>query len=121
MVHPLKVGVGSTVWVFDEGRRIYTNGLATPVWREHWRPVKIAVETSRSWVLETPVWFGKDVTRIPKHGPSPWWVMFTQEQVDDAVWVHNHRHKIGEAIRYVDDPAILKQVARLVGYSEEVT
>jgi len=46
--------VGDTVWVFDINRRVYDgNGLgAKIIYREHFRPVHIIGETSRSWILD---------------------------------------------------------------------
>ncbi len=116
----MAVEVGSTVWVYDGNHRVYKEGRGGPVWREHWVPRKIAAATTRSWVMDRALWVvGKDVWKIPKHGPSPWWVMFSQAQVDDAVWVHEHANRISEAVQAEKTPSVLRQIAQLVGYREE--
>lgn len=105
------IGIGSTVWRFDENRRVYPkdSGIgASPIWREHWRPVKIVGETSGSWVAQND---GK----INKKAPGQKWA-FSQAEIDEREWVEVHRHQIREHILQVTDPAVLRQIAALVGY-----
>src|SRR5690348_13336803 len=76
------LAVGSTIWVFDCNRRVYAkDGRGGPIYREHWRPVKIASETSRSWITD---WGQKVPKKGEHHG-----VCFTEKEVDDKSWVED--------------------------------
>lgn len=98
------LGIGSTIWIFDRTRRVYPE----PLYREHWRPVTIEGETSRSWVTS---WYGK---KVPKRGPRQG-IAFTEAEVEADVWVHDHRYKI---VRMVEQCEVetLKAIAQAVGY-----
>ena len=107
------LGIGSTIWIFDSNRRVYPEprsayGGGGPIYREHWRPVTIEGETSRSWVTS---WYGK---KVPKRGPRQG-IAFTEAEVEADVWVHDHRYKI---VRMVEQCEVetLKAIAQAVGY-----
>lgn len=106
------LGIGSTIWLFDNNRRIYPEPRGEhnggPIYREHWRPVTIEGETARSWVTS---WYGK---KVPKRGPRQG-VAFTDAEVDADVWAHDHRYKI---VRMVElcEVETLKAIAQAVGY-----
>jgi hypothetical protein len=106
------LGIGSTIWRFDGNYRVYAKnerGLSTggPIYREHWRPVQIVGETSRSWVTS---YNGK----APKKGLHHGWA-FTPEEVEDDIWFKDHRHKIRDRIDRLDVKT-LRAVAALIGY-----
>lgn len=104
------LGVGSTIWMFDSNRRVYDkNKGGNPIYREHWRPAKITGETSRSWITDR--WGQK----VLKRGPHPG-AAFTQEEVDDDVFINDNRYTISDAVRRCRDAATLRAVALLVGY-----
>ena len=111
------LGIGSTIWMFDNNRRVYPEPRSThnggPIYREHWRPVTIDGETSRSWVTS---WYGK---KVQKRGPRQG-VAFTEDEVEADVWAHDHRYKIVRMIEQCD-VATLKAVALAVGYMPNVT
>lgn len=71
---------------------------------------KIVGETSRSWILS----WGR---KIPKKGRED--VCFSEEEVDDKVWVNDHRYKIMRKVESLRDPAKLKAIAELIGYNAE--
>ena len=105
------------VWVFDINRRIYRKpepgqiySTGGPIYREHWEERKVVGETSRSWVLSC----GR---KIPKKRRED--VCFSEEEVDDKVWVNDHRYKIMRKVESVRDPSTLKAIAELVGYRAE--
>ena len=106
------LGIGSTIWMFDNNRRIYPKPRSAsgggPIYREHWRPVTIEGETSRSWVTS---WYGN---KVPKRGPRHG-VAFTEAEVNADVWAHDHRYKI---VRMVElcEVETLKAIAQAVGY-----
>jgi len=106
--------IGQTIWIFDINRRVYREPRSmsgSPIYREHWRPVRIDAETSRSWVTQ----YGE---KIPKKGEHRG-VAFTEQEVDDDVWCNSHRSKIADAIYRLEDVATLRAIADLVGFKPE--
>lgn len=106
--------IGKTVWFFDENYRTYVtdaNGRSRggPIYREHWRPVVITGETSRSWVTD---YYGK----IPKKGPRVGWAL-TQKEVDDDCWVHSYRGHVANALHTCRNADVIREVARVLGYT----
>ena len=100
--------VGGTIWQFDLNRRIYKpkqpgekHSYGGPIYAEHWRPVEIKSETSRSWVTI----HGK----APKTGPHGGWA-FTQNELDDDVWIHDNRHRLSSAVMLCRDIDKLRAV-----------
>lgn len=111
-----RIAIGSAIWIFDQNRRIYPKAgkgrlwaSGGPIYREHWTPAKITGETSRSWITDR---YGR---KIPKKGEHPG-VAFTQKEVDDAVWMHDHRYRVSELAARCQDVEIVRQIAKLVGY-----
>lgn len=111
------LAIGSTVWRFDINHRVYRGptrsvSVGGPIYREHFRPVEIVGETSRSWL----VGYGK--TKIPKanDGRECNGFFLTQEAVNDAVFREDHAYRISEAVGQCADVIVLKQIAALVGY-----
>lgn len=110
------IGVGSTIWCYDENRRRYA---AAPsgriwgalIWREHWAPRKIVGETSRSWVLQ-----GFPKTKVPKRGADPRLFAFSERELDERVWIHDNRSGIGFAVSQCYDYATMRKIAELLGY-----
>ena len=72
------LGIGSTIWRFDENHRIYKDKHSGPDYRCFWRECVITGETSRSWIVGN---WGK----CPKRGDHTRWALTAQE-VDDDVW-----------------------------------
>ncbi len=116
--------VGDTIWVFDETRRIYPRPepgrrlpSSGPIWREHWVPVQIVSETSRSWVLQG------GGTKVPKNGSAnPHLFCYSHKDLDELCWVREHAWKIAKRVdqlRTAADYSLLRRVAFLIGYSEE--
>lgn len=106
--------IGSTIWIFDINRRVYPprekgRVSGAPIWREHWRPVKITGETSRSWLTE----YGE---KVPKKGANPHFVAFTREEIDRAAWVQDNRYRIVREIEGISDHDTLRKIAEVIGY-----
>jgi hypothetical protein len=118
--------VGDTVWVFDVNRRIYpAKGGATsaPIWREHWQEVRLVSETRKSFTLSHGVWIGgKSVTKLKKSDDPTLRhkVCLSLEELEGQMFVHDHCYKVAEMVRKIEDPAILRQIIRLVGYDPAV-
>lgn len=117
------IRVGSTLYNFDINKREYKRdargrSYGGPIWREHWRPVEVVGETSRSWL----VGYVHSPTKVPKKDfengacPSGW--ARSMEQIERLEWVDVHRHRIAEKVRSVSDDEVLHAVARLIGYDE---
>lgn len=110
------LGVGSTIWIFDRTRRVYPKpadgrilASSGPIYREHWTTAKIIGENRRSWITDR--WNQK----VPKKGPHQG-VCFTLEEVEDDVWMSDHRYKVYEAVNRCRDVKTLRAIARIVGY-----
>jgi hypothetical protein len=104
------------VWVFDENRRVYPakapGGLSgAPIYREHWVKHLIIGETTRSWLIGSE-WAP---AKVSKRGADPRRFLFSEKDVDDNVWAHDHRYKIERLILTLS-PEKLRQVAELIGY-----
>ena len=100
--------VGDTIWIFDIQRRVYArdaDGRATggPIWREHWRPVVIVGETSRSWVTD----YGN---KIAKSGTDPRNVAFSEAEIDRAAWVRDNARRISGRVMACGDFEKLKAI-----------
>jgi hypothetical protein len=116
--------IGDPIWMFDINHRVYRRdkdgrAYGGPIWREHWRKYLIIGENRVSWLV------GYDhssrvIEKCPKknHNPQKW--AFSEQEIDNAAWVHEHRYPIAEAVRGCSDHAVLKQVAALVGWQPEV-
>lgn len=81
--HTSEIGVGSTVYVFDENHRIYQPGISSPIFREYFREQKVVGETSRSWLVG---YGGRDVKRIDKKTREG---IFDARGVDEACELHD--------------------------------
>src|SRR5947209_4689039 len=107
---PRTLKVGDMIWEFDHNRRRYPKDggvTRSPIYREHWRPVEIIGETSRSWIV------GK--RKVPKTGEHRGFA-FSEQEVDDDCWLHEHRPSISSALYRVEDVNVLRQVAEIIGW-----
>lgn len=102
----MSLKVGDTIWHFSTNYRTYVKGQSGPVYREHWQPRTIIGETARSWIVSQ--------SKVPKKGPHPGWA-FTEQEIDDDCWQHDHRWRIREKIDRCDIHA-LRKIAELIGY-----
>lgn len=109
--------VGDSVVIFDDNVRHYENGRT--VYRDKFVAKTIVGETSQSWVLVT----GRKINKKTMQGT------YSPEDIERAVWVHEHRHWIAEAVRRVvfsgiayegENYAKLKAIAELIGYDDTV-
>lgn len=117
--------IGDSIWYFDENYRVYPPkepgrlySGSGPIWREHWREIKVVGETSKSWIV------GYDKAKISKKDVEAGTVnhhkwALSQAQIDDLEWVQRHRYKISRHLDGIYDPGTLRQVAALIGYEAE--
>lgn len=116
MLHP---HVGMTVWVYDENHRVYKrdeNGRACggPIWREHWRPMEIVGETSRSWLIGMPGLHPKWADKVPKRNFPPPNVATSQDQIDRREFVIESRYHLSRRVAECSDYETLKGVSDLL-------
>ena len=118
----MSLGIGSTVWRYDMNYRRYVDPLpgerysrGAPIWIKHWRPEKIASETSRSWVTTTGL-------KIPKkHTPTRFDNFATSEaDIRRRQWIEEHRYRVSELIQRCDDGEVLERIAGWLGYKPEM-
>lgn len=110
--------VGDTIWVFDQNRRVYEDRHSSPIWIKHWRPCKITGETARSFIVDGDrgwrAWklAKKGGIKLPAHCSA---VAFDHAGIS---WYHlrEHRWKLAETVRRVDDIETLCQIAAIVGF-----
>lgn len=108
--------IGQTVWRFDINRRVYKDPVTGeesrgPIWRYHWEPDVIVGETRVSWVTK----YG---WKLPKKGAHPRQWAFSEQEIADRAWVVEHAYKIAAQVGKITNPACLRQVAELIGYTE---
>jgi len=113
----MDIEVGDTFYLFDINRRVYKLkddgslfNSGGPIYREHFYPVQIEGETSRSWVLP----HGK---KVPKKAPFS--VLYTEKMVDESCWLKSNRHKLASMVNGCRDFEILKQIGDLLGFEED--
>lgn len=121
-----EIGIGSTVWVFDDNSREYRKDASGrsigggPIYRSHWVPVTITGENRVSWLISRYERFSKIAPHQTKTTPYGFnRVATSQQEVDDDCWINGHRASIANHIFTVNDAAILRQIATLVGYTPE--
>ncbi len=102
--------IGDTIWRFNTNRRVYSDDKSAPIWREHWEPLTIIGETTRSWL----VGYYYKPYRVPKKGSDPRQWVFSEEEIENRDWVERHKHRISRAVLHADYYA-LKEVARILG------
>ena len=109
--------IGDTIYRFDRNRRVYDKpGFGgTPIYREHFEPLKIIGENKISWLLERG-WKAKKNTLSSaasmQYGGRGF---FTAEDMGDDIWRHDHLHKLREAIQQAS-PDQLRSIAKILEY-----
>jgi hypothetical protein len=111
------IGIGTQLFVFDENRRVYPSVgtgarrviTGAPIYREHFRPLKVVGQTSRSWLLEHGF-------KAPKNEEARFTARaLTGPELDEECWAQEHRYLIAQEVQRAR-PYTLREVARIVGY-----
>lgn len=110
--------IGDKVFYYDRDRRVYREDSSRPVYQEKFRETEIVGETKTAWLTTGNRKFSKKPkqSKCPEQFTAHHDRLFTRQDVDDAVYVYDHRHRIAERIRDVEDAGFLQEIARLVGY-----
>lgn len=125
MPDALQLGIGSTVWVFDQNRREYrrdANGrsFGGPIRLEQWREQTITGENRASWILSggrkmakrqiPPLRINADDYGAPR-------VLLSRQEVEEEAWAYDNRNAISDLVRDAEF-ATLRKIADLIGYTE---
>jgi hypothetical protein len=110
--------VGDKVYTFDSNRRVYPTDKTIssgPIYREHFVLQEILGETSQSWIVGYSGWTvdTRACTKHKKKAERP--SLFTREQVEEQIYIHDNGHKIADLVYHVDYKT-LKAIADLIGY-----
>ena len=106
------IKVGDPIWFKDANGR----SMAGPIWAEHWREYAIIGETSRSWIVGTESGYIFD--KLPKNKHSWHGYAHSKEEIHQRAYIDRNRYAISEKLRRIDDYAVLRQIATLIGYEE---
>lgn len=108
-----KFEVYQRVWRFDENRRVYRkSGRGGPIYEKHFIPMKVIDIQDKSYVIGWPDGGVFEKVGFAKAERT----YFTDQGKADAVWVHDYRLRIVEAVRECRDANVLKEVAGVIGW-----
>lgn len=112
--------VGDIVYIFDHNHRVYPEDRSLgsgPIYREHFVKRQIVGETTRSWLVSFEG-SKPDSRCVTKHAKKELRNgLYTLEQIDEEVYMHENRYHIAQAVHHVDY-ATLKKIAELINYKE---
>lgn len=110
----MRPSIGSTVWVFDIDRRVYSSARSGPIYREHFVAHRIVEETPRSWVLDNGMKFNKATKESARDNRGYKKRLFDETQVNDACFVNDHRAELSRAVLMCDDAETLRRIAAVL-------
>ena len=86
-------------------------------WNE-WEFYEVTVleETTRSWVLGKDPKFTYDHFKVPKKRPFSTGKLWTEQMAKERKWVEDHKHKIFEQVRLINDYDRLAALAKHIRY-----
>ena len=123
---PIELRIGDPVWKFDSNRRRYSAPAkgrlyGEIIWREHWAPYEVIGETARSWLIGHARGGGPPyiVAKLPKSGKFTATLAreafcLSEAEIDERVWVHDHRMVIVNKVERCYDADILRTIEALV-------
>lgn len=104
------IKVGTVLYQFDANRRIYNRpGLGgSVIYREHFSPVTVVGETSKSWLVDgyrEPRKVNKATMQIANRGYGATQI-YTSDGMEDKIWSYVERRRIMRAVEYCDVPTL---------------
>jgi hypothetical protein len=129
----VELAIGSTVWIFDPDRRVYSDKKlakgqlwysGAPIWREHWRPCVIMGETRVSWLVghTKDDTYPRKISKRDLAAGTVRGVLTSEADLDAACYVQEHVYKIAERVQRISGglaaAETLRKIAALVGYEE---
>jgi len=119
--------MGDRVWVFDANVRHYTREGAA-IWRKSWVEKKVIFENSKSFFVAhsfhtgklTPQFLRAVATRIPKSGTRSAFVVLSEEELDERVWLYANGYEIRSRISHTDKLTKAQHLilAEMVGFKD---
>lgn len=123
------------IYFWDPNNRHYAeraggfrNMSGAPIYRRHFRPVRITQITPRAIKLAQSCWLhGKTITSLPRDRgkwPAPsisavgGFFVVGQDEVDRWCWLEANVRAIADAVGHCDDVDALKTIARMLGVAE---
>lgn len=94
--------VGDAVYYFDQNSRSYAPGAGgSPIYRAYFRLTKITGETKTQWVTDIRGKYNKKprASIYPEPHSSHMDRLFTEAEVDAAVYRQENRHRLAELVR----------------------
>lgn len=115
-----EIAVGKVVFLRDTNNRVYIGasslGAKGPIERHYYVPRRVVGENRISWQLSHGA--HNHSGKVPKKNPSS---VFGRLDVDDDIWVVEHRYKLARKIQDVKDARLLREIGKLIGYREDGT
>lgn len=114
-----ELGIGSTVWLFEDSRRVYPTDSSGggPIYRGHFVAATIHGETARSWLVGhewAPIRVDKKkLTTKPGYGRGSR-VFVSEQEIDDACYIHDARPKLGRQVIDCRDINTLRKIEGLL-------
>lgn len=116
--------IGMKVWAFDQNRRVYKRdekgrAIGGPIWREHWQPLEIVGETSRSWLVG-PEWAKQHPEQASRVAKKDWpgSLACSEEEIGRRAFVED-RHKLAQRITQCRDFDTLKKIEAALNEAPE--
>jgi len=117
------IKVGDPIWIYEQEKNVYDKD-GKYLRRGKWVEYTITGENKQSLLVGNSRSIAKkDLTKTRKTnnygymGIHP--VAYSQEEVNDSIWMNKHRYKISEAVSNLKSSGLLRQVADLIGYEEK--
>lgn len=117
----MDIGIGSKVYIYDENHRVYfdDNGKKTlsPIYKKYFISVEVVGETSRSWLVDSRF----NPIKCPKKNPFSHGIIYSQEMMENMVWINSNRWRIIESIRRLEDADRLRKIAEIIDATPQFT
>ncbi|WP_242325834.1 MULTISPECIES: hypothetical protein [Bacillus cereus group] len=112
--------IGDKVWVFDDNIRVYEDENGNKSYRANFRAKfverYIIGETRVSWIVGYRMDTSPDIGVKLKKKDRTFFI--SEEEVEQACWIHNHRYKIKDKLDRCNDYGKLKQIADILNYQD---
>ena len=118
--------IGDPVWVYDPNLRVYPRSTETgksvgsPIYRESFRKFEITSESKTSWIVGRRD-NDRVIAKISKNGKYSVGIMaFSEQELDDLCFINDNRHEISHHISTIIDASVLREVARVSGFTQRL-
>lgn len=112
-----EAAVGKIMFISTEAR-VYGRSSQVRSHLHSFRPERITGDTKASWLTGEGRLQSKHPKKPTEDRPS---TLYGLADVRDAVFIHEHGMHIGNAVRWCNDAAVMRQIAKLIGYDIKET